>query len=181
VKLRGRDNRTLHLCSTALRAHRIETHRHLSQIRTNDPSDRKAQESSCLAMRSRRYTSRPQGHNAAGRITSTEKSNDLSDNRTRDLQVIINDDQPKAEKELFSLSQQSHLPCTRKVSTRIVGTSNRPTGRLTTNAVLGKQYITQHKCAYFLSNGLVVNLMVQPDSRRLRSNLPNDLPTIFLV
>jgi hypothetical protein len=31
-------------------------------------------------------------------------------------------------------------------------------------------------------NGLVVNLMEQPDnSRRLRRHLPNDLPTRFLV
>jgi hypothetical protein len=29
--------------------------------------------------------SRPQGYSAAGRITSTEKSNDLIGNRTRDL------------------------------------------------------------------------------------------------
>jgi hypothetical protein len=30
-------------------------------------------------------------------------------------------------------------------------------------------------------NGLVVNLMEQPDNRRLRRHLPNDLPTTFLV
>jgi hypothetical protein len=30
-------------------------------------------------------------------------------------------------------------------------------------------------------NGLVVNLMEQPDNRRLRRHLPNDLPTRFLV
>jgi hypothetical protein len=30
-------------------------------------------------------------------------------------------------------------------------------------------------------NGLVVNLMQQPDNRRLRKHLPNDLPTRFLV
>jgi hypothetical protein len=30
-------------------------------------------------------------------------------------------------------------------------------------------------------NGLVVNLVEQPDNRRLRRHLPNDLPTTFLV
>jgi hypothetical protein len=30
-------------------------------------------------------------------------------------------------------------------------------------------------------NGLVVNLIEQPDNRRLRRHLPNDLPTKFLV
>jgi hypothetical protein len=30
-------------------------------------------------------------------------------------------------------------------------------------------------------NGLVVNFMAQPDNRRLRRHLPNDLPTRFLV
>jgi hypothetical protein len=30
-------------------------------------------------------------------------------------------------------------------------------------------------------NGLVVNLMEQPDNRRLRRHLPNDPPTRFLV
>jgi hypothetical protein len=30
-------------------------------------------------------------------------------------------------------------------------------------------------------NDLVVNLMVQPDNRRLRRHLPNDLPTRFIV
>jgi hypothetical protein len=30
-------------------------------------------------------------------------------------------------------------------------------------------------------NGLVVNLMEQPDNRRLRRHLPNGLPTRFLV
>jgi hypothetical protein len=33
--------------------------------------------------------SRPQGHSAAGRIWSTEKSNDLIGNRTRDLQALF--------------------------------------------------------------------------------------------
>jgi hypothetical protein len=30
-------------------------------------------------------------------------------------------------------------------------------------------------------NGLIVNIMEQPDNRRLRRHLPNDLPTRFLV
>jgi hypothetical protein len=30
-------------------------------------------------------------------------------------------------------------------------------------------------------NDLVVNLMVQPDNRRLRRHMPNDLPTRFVV
>jgi hypothetical protein len=30
-------------------------------------------------------------------------------------------------------------------------------------------------------NGLVVNLVEQPDNRRLGRHLPNDLPTTFLV
>jgi hypothetical protein len=30
-------------------------------------------------------------------------------------------------------------------------------------------------------NDLVVNLMAQPDNRRMRRHLPNDLPTRFLV
>jgi hypothetical protein len=38
--------------------------------------------------------SRPQGHSAVGRIMSTEKSNDLIGNRTRDLQACSTVPQP---------------------------------------------------------------------------------------
>jgi hypothetical protein len=44
------------------------------------------------------------------------------------------------------------------------------------------RYISQYSAPLSAhSNGLVVNLMEQPDNRRLRRHLPNDLPTRFLV
>jgi hypothetical protein len=42
---------------------------------------------------------------------------------------------------------------------------------------------SSHYCARLSvhPNDTVVNLMAQPDNRRLRTHLPNDLPTIFIV
>jgi hypothetical protein len=43
-------------------------------------------------------------------------------------------------------------------------------------------YSSQYSaCLSAQPNDLVVNLMEQPDNRRLRRHLPNDMPTRFLV
>jgi hypothetical protein len=45
-----------------------------------------------------------------------------------------------------------------------------------------RRYSSQHSARLSAHpNGLAVNLMEQPDNRRLRRRLPNDLPTRFLV
>jgi hypothetical protein len=49
-----------------------------------------------------------------------------------------------------------------------------------------KEEIRRYSCQYSAhlsaqTKGLVVNLMEQPNNRRLRRHLPNDLPTTFLV
>jgi hypothetical protein len=45
-----------------------------------------------------------------------------------------------------------------------------------------QRYSSQYSaCLSAPPNGLVVNLMEQPDNRQLRRHLPNDLPTSFFV
>jgi hypothetical protein len=45
-----------------------------------------------------------------------------------------------------------------------------------------RRYSSQYSARLSVhSNGLVVNLMAQPDNRRLQRHLPNDLPTRFTV
>jgi hypothetical protein len=55
---------------------------------------------------------------------------------------------------------------------------------LQTSTVKGeiRRYSSQYSaCLSAHPNGLVVNLMEQPDNRQLRRHLPDDLPTRFLV
>jgi hypothetical protein len=51
--------------------------------------------------------------------------------------------------------------------------------RYVPNAVIRSSQYSARFSAH--ANGLVVNLTEQPDNRRLRRHLPNDLPTTFLV
>jgi hypothetical protein len=45
-----------------------------------------------------------------------------------------------------------------------------------------RHYSSQHSADLSVhTNNPVVNLMVQPDNRRLRRHLPNDLPSWFYV